>query len=171
MSLTKLSEEQEKRLREIAPGGTKYNMKRDKVFHEQLQDVQLDLEGKSHITDFCLFQENDPELIDIMLSGNVNDLLNFKSPKENAQKKEKNEFKSVASFVFKELAEKTRQYSSGAYITHQIRTKRTARKIMKAISKFKQEGKRITISSISRESGVSRRQISRSYSYLFRDDA
>ncbi|HCE4761833.1 TPA: Dcm methylase [Vibrio parahaemolyticus] len=57
--------------------------------------------------------------------------------------------------------------SSGAYITHSIRTSASEQKIIEAINDLAEKNARISKASVSRLCGISREQITRRYSYLF----
>jgi len=69
--------------------------------------------------------------------------------------------KPVAADVSKSHAAK------GAYVTHKIRTEKTALKIQAAIAQIKRKGEPITRTAVAQIVGISREQISRRYNHCF----
>ena len=59
---------------------------------------------------------------------------------------------------------------AGARLTHKIRTDDTERLLKESISSLKKTGQKVTQTAVAAISGVSRPQISRRYSYLFKKD-
>lgn len=59
---------------------------------------------------------------------------------------------------------------AGARLTHKIRTDDTERLLKESISSLKKTGQKVTQTAVAAISGVSRPQISRRYSYLFKND-
>jgi DNA adenine methylase len=55
----------------------------------------------------------------------------------------------------------------GAYQSHRVRVDATTRKVARAISRFRVAGKKVTISSIGRATGMTREHLSRKYRHLF----
>jgi DNA adenine methylase len=56
----------------------------------------------------------------------------------------------------------------GAYRSHRVRIQTTTKRVARAISRFRVAGKRVTISSIGRATGMTREHLSRKYQHLFR---
>jgi len=56
----------------------------------------------------------------------------------------------------------------GAYQSHKVQVDGTTKRVARAISKFRLAGKRVTISSIGRATGMTREHLSRRYRHLFR---
>jgi len=67
--------------------------------------------------------------------------------------------------LFMSPIERQRQ---GAYRSHRVQTCATTRKVVRAISRFKVAGKKVTISGIGRATDLSREHLSRKYRYLFK---
>jgi hypothetical protein len=57
--------------------------------------------------------------------------------------------------------------ANGAYVTHSIRTDKTAAKILDAIHTLGKQGERISISAVARRIGISREHVNRRYKHLF----